>query len=245
LASLGCEGVQHEVLASEASAEYAGAPELEAKAMRARGMLAGGYVAQTSAGGANGGSSVAKVDPRKMIYTANLRILVAEPRQSVQAARDYAIGLGGYMQNLTGNSIVMRIPTEKFEQAIKHLEGMGVVIDKNITAQDVTERYVDLEIRLKNSKALLEKLRNLLDRATTVKDALQVEREIARVQSEVERLEGQLNRLKSQIAYSTISVTFEQYKQAPPEIRTRLPFRWLYTLGIERLLGLPETRHLY
>jgi len=35
---------------------------------------------------------------------------------------------------------------------------MGVVINKDITARDVMEQYIDLKIRLSNAKALRQKV---------------------------------------------------------------------------------------
>jgi len=122
---------------------------------------------------------------------------------------------------------------------------MGVVINKDITARDVTEQYIDLKIRLSNAKALRQKLIALLDRAKNVKEALAVEKELARVRTEIETLEGRVKRMSNQVAYSTISVTFRKYANAPSQLMTHLPFGWLRTLGVEPLLGLNSPRRAY
>ena len=180
---------------------------------------------------------LAVVQPRKVVYTADLEVLVGDVKVAVEATKALAEKMGGYMQRMTGSAIVIRVPADRFDQAIAALAQMGTITRKDVTAQDVTERYTDLEIRLKNNKVLLEKLRALLDKATTAKEALEVEQEIARVTTEIERLEGQLNRLASQIAYATLAVTFRPVEQAPEELKFKLPFWWLHTLGLERLLA--------
>jgi len=193
---------------------------------------------------AEGTPFLAMVEPRKVIYTGSFEVLTADVEKALQEVRSMAEGIGGYMQMMTANSITVRVPAEKFDQAVADLEKTGTITKKHISAQDVTERYTDLEIRLKNARALLVKLRNLLEKARTVKEALEVEREIARVTTEVERLEGQLNRLRNQIAYATLSIRFVPIADAPDELKVKLPFPWLKELGLKNLLNLPHLQHL-
>jgi len=176
------------------------------------------------------------VQPRKVIYTGAFRVVVPDVEHALAATKDLSEQMDGYMQQMTSARIVIRVPAEKFNQAVDELGKLGTVVDKNIAARDVTEQYVDLEIRLDNAKVLREKLIALLDRAKTVKEALEVERELARVRTEIERLEGQLNSLSSQIAYATITVHFSPTEQAPEELKVRLPFWWLYELGLNNLV---------
>jgi len=186
------------------------------------------------------------IEPRKVIYKAEIVVVVGDARQAIAATKEMAEKLGGYMQRMTMEAIVIRIPAGKFAEALAALEAMGPVTKKDVTASDVTEKYVDIEIRLKGARALYEKLLALLEKAKDVKQALAVEKELARVRTQIERLEGQLNRLKHQVAYATISVGFTELEDAPGELRARLPFWWLETLGVEELLALePGQGHLF
>ncbi len=176
------------------------------------------------------------IDPRKVVYTAELSIVSANVRTALEQTKALARQIGGYMQQMTSTSIVIRVPAEKFDQAIAAMEKLGTVMHRNIKASDVTEDYIDLEIRLKNAEALLAKLLALLDKAADVKDALAVEKELARVRTQVEQLTGQLNRLKNQVVYATISARFVAAHEAPDELKVTLPFWWLRSLGLEGLL---------
>ncbi|MHC4563298.1 MAG: DUF4349 domain-containing protein [Planctomycetota bacterium] len=177
------------------------------------------------------------VDPRRIVYTAEVRIATAQPEVAVARTRKLAEAFGGYMQKMTRDAIVIRVPAKSFDEALEQLAGMGTLVDQQVTAQDVTEEFVDLEIRLKNAKALLAKLHTLLDKATEVKQALAVEKEIARVQTDIETLEGKLNRLTSRIAYATLSVRFLPGQDIPPTLKLRLPFWWLSRLGVETMMS--------
>ena len=183
------------------------------------------------------GLRLSVVEPRKVIYKAELSVVVGDADDAVTATRLAAEKLGGYMQRMTTDAIIIRVPAERFDEALAAIDKLGIVTEKDITAGDVTEEYVDLEIRLKNARALLEKLRSLLDMAQNVKEVLAVERELTRIRTEIEKLEGKLNRLTNRIAYATISVAFTEVPDAPDELRIRLPFWWLKTVGVGKLLG--------
>ncbi len=186
------------------------------------------------------GNLAAARQERKVIYTGHFKVVVADVAQALTAAKSMAEGLGGYMQRMTTSGITVRVPAGKFEQAVKALEAMGPMVHRDITAQDVTEQYLDLELRLRNTQALRTKLLELLSTTTDVKDALAVERELARTREQIERLEGQLKRLKDRVAYATLTVAFVRIQVAPSQTRVQLPFGWLKTLGLESLLRFPR-----
>jgi len=57
-------------------------------------------------------------------------------------------------------------------------QALGQIISKNIDAQDVTDEYTDLQLRLKNAEALRDRFAAILEKAANVKDTLEVEREL-------------------------------------------------------------------
>jgi len=179
---------------------------------------------------------MAVVEPRKVVYSAGLQIATSEPEMCVDKVKALAETRGGYMQRMSRDSIVIRVPAEVFDDTLAELEQLGVVISKNVNAQDVTEQFVDLELRLKNNQALLAKLEELLAKADEIKHALAVEKEIARVRTQIERLQGQLNRMNNQIAYATLTVSFVQAGDVPDHVKTKLPFYWLGQLGLDLLM---------
>jgi len=178
----------------------------------------------------------AAIDPRRIVYSANYDVVVVDVAAALDKTQALATQAGGYMQRLTNRGIVVRVPAERFGEVSAALAKLGTVTNKDVQAEDVTERYVDLQMRLRGAKGLHEKLLGLLARAATVKEALAVETELARVRTQVEQLEGKLNRLKNRVAYATISVIFTQVAHAPEEIKVKLPFRWLGRLGLNGLL---------
>lgn len=181
--------------------------------------------------------TLAVIDARKVVYEGAFTVLVNDVTQAQDATKALAEGLGGYMQKMSAGMIVIRVPAEKFDQAAQGLARIGTVASREITAEDVTERYADIETRLRNQKALKEKILQLLAKSATAKDALALEQEAARVTTKIENLEGLLNRLANQVAYGTLTVNFSSpVKYVAPELSIQLPFPWLRTLGLGTLL---------
>ncbi|HET6427517.1 MAG TPA: DUF4349 domain-containing protein, partial [Phycisphaerae bacterium] len=116
---------------------------------------------------------MAAVDPRQVIYTASLDIVVGEVPQAVEAARALAERMGGYVQRRTIRSIIVRVPADRFSQAVAELEKAGTVTERDIRAVDVTEEYVDLSTRLRNYQSLLARLEGMLPKAASVKEVLE------------------------------------------------------------------------
>ena len=84
---------------------------------------------------------------------------------------------------------------------------VGKVQSKNLGSEDVSERFIDLQARLKSSLREEESLLSLLGRTSTVSEVLAIERELTRVRSDIERLQGQLNFLERRIDLATITVS--------------------------------------
>jgi Domain of unknown function (DUF4349) len=103
----------------------------------------------------------------------------------------------------------IRIPAQNFDPFIQKLEQLGTKVEnKNISTQDVTEEFIDVEARLKTKKDLEARYRELLKFAKKVDEMLSIENQIGNVRAEIESMEGRLNYLKNQVAFSTIKITY-------------------------------------
>jgi hypothetical protein len=188
-------------------------------------------------GGASGEVAVSRGP--LLIYTAQITMAVFEVTSALQKIEDLARELGGFLARRDDRSITIRVPARSFQAAVERIEKTGDMLHRNVTAQDVTEEFRDLEVRIRNARVVRERLEQLLSKAVKVEESVLIERELERVTGELERLEGRLKFLKDRISFSTITVTFEPKRQ---EELSRTPFRlpvdWLYQLGLSRLLNL-------
>ena len=156
---------------------------------------------------------------RVMIYTAALSIVVNDVDDGRAALTRIAQEAGGYLQQVSGNSVTIRVPADRFTAVLETVAGLGQVIDRALTAQDVTDELA------------------LLEQAKTVEETLAIEKELGRLNEEIERYEGRLKLLRDRVALSTITVTFERVAPLPqmPRDFQRLPFGWLRELDVRWL----------
>jgi hypothetical protein len=174
---------------------------------------------------------------REVVYNAGFRLVVQSIDDAIKAMQQLAAETGGYLQEIKGDSVTIRVPAAKYDSAVERVAALGQVIDRQLQALDVTEEYVDLEARLNNARNVRKRLEALLEKAQTVEATLAVEKELNRVGEEIERLEAKLELLRHRVAYSTITAQFERVARQTELIRgfRELPFYWLRELDPNRL----------
>lgn len=181
------------------------------------------------------GEEEAPHDAAMMIYSAHVTMAVYQVAPALDAIEAVARNVGGYLSSRNDTQIEIRVPRARFDEALKKVEASGDVLHRDVSALDVTDAYVDLEARLKNSRAVRDRLETLLQKAA-VKEAIEIQRELERVTGEIESMEGKLKLLRSRVAYSTIDVAFQPRGQAALHDTPGLPFPWLEQLGLPHLL---------
>ena len=116
--------------------------------------------------------------------------------------------------------ISIRVPDEKFEQALAELRELAVrVTSESTDSQDVTEEYVDLQSRLKNAEATESQYLALLEKAEDVEDILRIYDSLSRVRSEIEQIKGRMQYLERISSMALISVNLEPVTTAKPLVR--------------------------
>jgi hypothetical protein len=173
-----------------------------------------------------------------LIYTAELHLAVFEAGKAIAGVEALAKKLGGYLVRRSDTSIVVRVPAEKFESALAGVAGLGDELSRNVQAEDITEAFRDLEVRLQNLEAVRRRFEELLARASNVEEALAVERQLERVTGEMERIKGRLKLFRELLSFSTVTVHLQPRAVDRVESDFELPFPWLRELGLGRLLSL-------
>jgi hypothetical protein len=174
-----------------------------------------------------------------LAYTAEMTLAVFEVAKGLAAVDRIATDLGGYLLQRADLRITVRVPRPRFAEAVGRIETLGDVLHRDVAAEDVTDEYVDLELRLKNARGVRDRLMVLMS-AASVKDAMDVERELAKVTEDIERIEGRLKVLRDRVGFSTITVLFQAPIPAPVRGTPILPFDWLDTIGLASLLDVPK-----
>lgn len=166
-------------------------------------------------------SSVADAGTRLVIRNADLAVVVKDPKASMAEITKLAEKMGGFVvvsnlyQSYYGPNntevpeatITIRVPVEKLDEALNSIKAGVVDINyENVTGQDVTSEYVDLQSRLTAKQAAEKKLLQILDAAEKSEDVLAIYMQIQTVQTEIEILKGQIKYYEESASLSAISV---------------------------------------
>lgn len=158
-----------------------------------------------------------QVDEQKIIKTARLAFETKDVEATHKKILQLASNFKGLVQsdnsgkdyNRIYKNLVIRIPTENFQQFLDGIsEGVSYFDQKDISRQDVSEEFVDLEARLKAKRVLEERYLELLKKANKVEEMLQIERELSNIREEIEARQGRLQYLQNQVSMSTVNIEF-------------------------------------
>lgn len=218
-----------EPLAAASDGNYAPAPSLtmSAQAPAASGVnrsaadtgtaMESAPEAKTSTSSAEGG----EVSGTKIVRTADLTIASTSFDTDVEALTRLTQQLGGYVSsvNVSGEAsrrkdrvayYSLRIPSDRLDEFLTGVEGIGRVTSRYETATDMTTQYSDTQMRLTTQQTKLERLNELLKQATDVSDLLEIENEIANTQYTLDQLESSLRTIDRNVERSDVSVTLQE-----------------------------------
>lgn len=193
-----------------------------------------------------------------LIRSGRLELTVPDVEPAFREAQAVAQRLGGFTEQaqLEGGGptrfayLVLRVPDDRLEEAMDRLAGLagdGRVDLRALSAEDISQQWVDTQARLANLRAQEERLRQLAGRSGSVEDLLKVEQELWRVRGEIEQLEGQVRYWQQAMRLARIEVAIEALapQPAPPagDRFTRVRLAWqaslrsLATLATLALVG--------
>lgn len=172
---------------------------------------------KTSPGGKRNGGSTAdrstqktSPGPRIVIYHGYYTIIVESVPVALKEAGRVAKKFGGYIESSSTSDrsrrarMKLRVPVEKFNDALKACEAMGEVKSRKVRARDITREFRDTKLRLETHRRVLERLKQLLKKTRKVEERVKILREIERITSKIETLTRRLKYLRRQASYSTI-----------------------------------------
>lgn len=106
---------------------------------------------------------------------------------------------------LASGTLTIRVPSNRFEEAVSRLKSLGDVTGEGRSSQDVSREFVDLEARLNHAQTEEAFFLKLMAEAETVSDLIQVQSQLSGTQLRIEEIQGQLQYLRDQTSFSTIT----------------------------------------
>lgn len=207
-----------------AAVESAAAPEadLSGEGIASRDAADGdGEAAEAQPGDADGEPALPASDPastgERIIKEGTVSVEVDEGRFDAAFGRVVAAAtnLGGTVvssttstadSGATSGTVTVRVPVERYEELLVGVGDIGRVVARQVSAQDVTDEFTDLESRLRHLRAQERFYLGLLEEASSVADAITVQSQLDDVQARTEQVQGRLQLLDARTAFSTLTI---------------------------------------
>ncbi len=185
---------------------------------------------EPSAPAAGAGSAARRI----VLMNADLSIVVDDPSVSMTAITKMAEEMKGFVVSsnlyrtttsqgieVPAATITIRIPAERLNESLDRIKALTSDIDtdvlsENISGQDVTSEYTDLQSRLTNLQNAEARLKEIMASATRTEDVLQVYNELTRVTEQIEVIKGQIKYYDEASALSAISVNMQSKEAVQP-----------------------------
>ena len=167
---------------------------------------------------------------RMVIKNADLAIITEDPAQSMADIGKMAETMGGfvvesnlYQQTLSSGmqvpyaSITVRVPAEKLDEALSQIKAGAIEVESaNISGQDVTSQYTDLQSQLRNLEAAETQLQAIMEEATDTEDVLNIFNQLVAVRGQIEVIKGQMQYYEQAASLSKISVSITADEAVQP-----------------------------
>lgn len=184
--------------------------------------------APDSSGSSDTALALATTPQQMIIRTVNMTVLMEDVEKGALDLAALVTTYQGYVadsklwreNNLTYASITLRVPAESLDMLLSIVRGKAVRIEsENISTQDVSQEYVDLDSRLRNlqatEKELLELLATIRERTSKAEEVLAVYREITQIRGEIEQIQGRQKFLERMTALATVQVEIRPVATPP------------------------------
>ena len=139
---------------------------------------------------------------RDIIYRGTISVRAPDVDAASREAVNIVQGMGGFVfgQHVSSSPepesrLTFKVMPADFMPVLESLSRVGELVDKQITADDVTERIVDFRSRIATAEASVLRLRSLLQEAPDLENVALIERELVQRETDLETLRGRLRTL--------------------------------------------------
>lgn len=165
---------------------------------------------------------------RKIIRNVSLDLETQDFDKVVNSIESEITTLGGYAENINMSdllsstnrycNITARIPADKLDSFVNKVSKTGNVVSKNMSAEDVTVNYVDMQSHVKVLKVEQKRLIELIEKAVDLDSIILLENRLTEIRYELESYESQLRTYDNLIEYSTVTISIQEVIRYTPQV---------------------------
>lgn len=184
---------------------------------------------------------------RKVITNSNFSLLVRNVTESIDKIKTKVTQVSGFVidsnirrgETYESANLTLRVPSDKVDEISAYLRSISVkVMSENVSGNDITDQYVDIEGRISELQAVKAKLEQIMNSASGSDEMLRVFRQINDINSQIDSYKGQLtymdrasetSRLVVALSTDELSLPYSPAQPWRPEVVFKSAVRSLLT----------------
>lgn len=178
----------------------------------------------------------------KLVYHCNLNIETLDYPAAITSIKETISKYGGVIQSesesdsghdwyyadyrKTGgtmhNYLEVRIPSKDYENFLSELDGIGKIISKSTSVDNISQKYYDTTAQIEALQIQEKNLLAMLEKCETIEDMITVEQRLSEVQYELNTLQTDRRYMDMDVAYSYVNINVSEvmeYRQDSEPIR--------------------------
>jgi hypothetical protein len=169
---------------------------------------------------------------RATALTGRVVLKVVHPALALEALASAAKTLGGFPILVSDDQLIVKVPPALLGEMMAKVAAEGLVIEKSMEREDLTEQTAQLEGRLRSKNEILARLRSFID-DSNVQATLQIESNMTDLVTEIEQVKGELRVAEERARWAVVEVAFS-FQKRDKIIYVQSPFEWLNTVDLAR-----------
>lgn len=120
------------------------------------------------------------------------------------------------------NYLKIRIPSKSYESFLSELDGVGKVISKSTSVDNISQEYYDTATQIEALQIQEKNLLAMLEKCETIEDMITVEERLTQVQYELNGLQTHRRYMDMDVAYSYVDISISEvmeYRQDSEPVR--------------------------
>lgn len=162
---------------------------------------------------------------RNVIRNGSMAVRVPDVEKAEKLLSHDVAALGGYIASSasagygSGDPRVelnLKIPAGKLDRFIESVSAYGVVTEKQLSSEDVTDQLIDADARLKTLTVQESRYRELLVKATNINQVAEIESKLGEVRIQIEKIAATRKSMADRAVMSELQIVLNQDATTQP-----------------------------
>ena len=184
-----------------------------------------GALLDTNTQASESADSVGVKENRKIIEKIYLNAQTKEFDALMEKLNDEIQKVGGYIEasSVSGDNfeydderyaeLTVRVPAKQSDKFTEFVSKNSTITNKEISTEDVTLTYVDIESRISALETEKNTLERLMAKAASMQDVIAIQERLTEVIYEIESYQSQLRTYDNLIEYTTITIRIREVER--------------------------------